>query len=242
MVPPEATVIVLAGGAGTRIRHLYPDVPKPLIPVAGATFLDWVCRYWKNQGLRRILVSIGHLAEVAERHLREHPLQGVEVYAVREEQALGTAGGIRLAAGSPHAGDPLIACNGDSLVFSDVSGVWPILAREELQGVLLGVEVPDASRYGSLHVAEDGLLRGFAEKRPGRGLVNAGVFFFKRRLLARFPARTPLSLETDVFPLLLAGGVRIQVVPVKEDFLDIGTPEGLAQADGFVGRHLEELT
>ncbi|MBI4904339.1 MAG: nucleotidyltransferase, partial [Acidobacteria bacterium] len=40
------TALLLAGGMGTRIRHLHPDLPKPMIPVAGKPFLEWGIRYW----------------------------------------------------------------------------------------------------------------------------------------------------------------------------------------------------
>jgi len=52
----------------------------------------------------------------------------------------------------------------------------------------------------------------FEEKRPA-GLINSGVYVFRRRALARFPEKTPSSFEYDVFPSLLASGARIAAVP-----------------------------
>ena len=45
----NCVAIVLAGGMGTRIRHLLPNLPKPLAPVGGQPFLGWVLRYLQNQ-------------------------------------------------------------------------------------------------------------------------------------------------------------------------------------------------
>lgn len=242
-----AAVIVLAGGAGTRIRHLYPDLPKPLIPVAGRPFLDWVCAYWVQQGIRNLVVSLGYLAEVAERHLLTYSWPGVTVRAVREEQPLGTGGAARFAAAGAPAVDPLVIVNGDSLVFGDLSGVWRMLS--EADGVILGVRVADAGRYGILRIGPGDALLGFEEKRPGQPLtagqpdwINAGVYFFRRRLLDRFPERSPLSMEVDVFPALIADGARLRVYPTDGEFLDIGTPEGLAAAGAFIQRHLTGFT
>jgi D-glycero-alpha-D-manno-heptose 1-phosphate guanylyltransferase len=238
MLPETAALIVLAGGAGTRIRHLYPDCPKPLIPVAGRPFLDWVCAWWVRQGIRNMVVSLGYLAEVAERHLLTYSWPGVEVRAVREEQPLGTGGAARLAATVVPLADPLIIVNGDSLVFCDLPGAW----EGDADGVVLGVRMADAGRYGTLRIGDGQALLGFDEKRPGQAAwINAGVYFLRRRVLDRFPERSPLSMEVDVFPSLIAGGARLRVYPTGGEFLDIGTPGGLAAAGAFIQRHLAEF-
>ena len=108
------------------------------------------------------------------------------------------------------------------------------LQDETVDAALLGVRVPDASRYGTLRVGADGALLGFAEKRVGAGLVNGGVYLFRRAIVGRFPAKRPLSFEYDVFPSLIASGARIATVPCDAPFLDIGTEASLAQANAFI--------
>lgn len=228
----ELTAVLLAGGFGTRIRELYPDVPKPMIPVLGEPFLEWAIRYWKREGVHRFVLSLGHLAEVAEQYFAGR----AEVATVREPQALGTGGAVSYVANQAALSDPFIVANGDSLVLADVSAALAAIAQPGVDGVVLGVEVEDTSRYGSLAVDEAGRLLGFREKRPGRGLINAGVYFFRRGTVERFPKQQPLSMETDVFPSLLAGGADLRVVGVQAPFLDIGTPESVRQAEEFVRR------
>ena len=226
----ELTAVLLAGGFGTRIRELYPDVPKPMIPVSGVPFLEWAIRYWKRQGAGRFVLSLGHLAEVAEQYFAGR----AEVVTVREPRALGTGGAVRFAAGETALSDPFVVANGDSLVLGDLAGAIAAIAQPGVDGVVLGVEVEDTSRYGSLAVDAEGRLLGFHEKRPGRGWINGGVYFFRRATLERFPRKEPLSMETDVFPALLAGGTDLRVVGVRAPFLDIGTPESVRQAEEFV--------
>ena len=240
-VAAGACGIVLAGGAGTRIRHLHPDVPKPLIPVAGRPLLEWMCRYWIRQGLRRFVISLGHLADVAEREIARWNWPGVEIRTVRVGAPLGTGGAVRFAAKAAPDADPLVVLNGDSLVVANLRGVWNLLDEPQTDGVVVAVEMEDVSRFGTLRVDADGTLRGFEEKRPGRGLINAGIYFFRRRLLAEFPAGDPLSMEYDVFPALLARGAQLRVFTTAGDFIDIGSPDSLAVADAFVERHAGEL-
>jgi len=84
-------------------------------------------------------------------------------------------------------------------------------------------------------------VAGFGEKRPGRGLINAGIYLLRPELLGRFPPRTPLSFETEVFPALTSGGACLKVQPVNAPFLDIGTPETLPQAESFIRQNLDQF-
>ena len=232
------TAILLAGGFGTRVKALYPDLPKPMIPVAGEPFLEWALRYWAREGVTRFIISLGHLAEVAETWLAARPAGSIEVRSIVEREPLGTAGGALLAAAAVPGADPLIVANADSLVIADTRPALALLARPDVDAVLLGVRVPDAARYGTLVTNGDGRLTGFREKRPGVGVINAGVYFFRRRALDWFPPQRPLSFETDVFPALIARGAHLAVAASDAPFLDIGTPESLAAAETFIRTNL----
>jgi D-glycero-alpha-D-manno-heptose 1-phosphate guanylyltransferase len=230
MEPAAPLVVILAGGAGTRIRHLLPDVPKPLAPVAGRPFLDWVIRYLHEQGLDSIVISAGFLAGKVEAFAAERG-----VACVREPVALGTGGGfLHALAASRHKERDVLACNGDSLVLTDLRPLLQTLQDASVDAALLGVRVADASRFGTLQVGVDGALLGFAEKRAGAGLINGGVYLLRRAVIGRFPTKRPLSFEYDVFPSLIGSGARIATVPCDAPFLDIGTEASLAQAGAFI--------
>ena len=235
----QITAVILAGGFGTRIRHLLGDLPKPMAPVAGRPFVEWVVRYLQHQGLRSVVLSTGHLAETVERHFQAQPVPGMRVECVPETRPLGTAGGFLNAARASGIPAPAwLVLNGDSLVLAPLAEMILSLEDPAVGGVLLGVQVPDAARYGTLEQDAAGNLTGFQEKRPGAGVVNAGVYLFRESALAKFPVRDPLSFEKEVFPGLLHGGVRLKVTVVQAPFLDIGTPESLPQAEDFIQDHI----
>jgi D-glycero-alpha-D-manno-heptose 1-phosphate guanylyltransferase len=236
---PQADVVavVLAGGFGTRIGHLLGDVPKPMMPVAGRPFLEWVARYFLRQGVRHCVFSTGYRSEAIERHFAEHPVKGCLITCVREETPLGTAGGFLNAFSRSKIDEAFcLVANGDSLALAGVAGLVATL-RSGPEAALLGIEVADASRFGTLLAGPEGKLASFSEKRPGEGLINAGVYALSRRCIGRLPKKRPLSFETDCFPALLAEGCDIRVVPSKAPFLDIGTEESLRQADRFIEEH-----
>jgi D-glycero-alpha-D-manno-heptose 1-phosphate guanylyltransferase len=103
--------------------------------------------------------------------------------------------------------------------------------------VVVGCAVPDASHYGALAVGPRGELRGFAEKRPGKGVINAGIYLLRDSLVRELGGTPPLSFERDIFPQLIQRGVLLKASAVQAPFLDIGTPESLRQAQSFVEQH-----
>ena len=229
------TAVVLAGGLGTRIKHLVPAVPKPMVQIHGRPFLEWVIGYLRREGIRRVLISTGHLGQVIEKHFAAQPVDDVAVHCAREAAALGTAGGfLNAVSASGDRPDAWLVCNGDSLVFADLKAATAPLGEPQVEGVVVGVAVPDASRYGRLAFDKTGRLLKFEENKPGTGVMNAGIYIFKPALLSQFPSKRPLSFEQDVFPQLLAAGVHLHVGVNAAPFLDIGTPESLALAEAFV--------
>lgn len=231
----SVTAVVLAGGFGTRIRHLAPDVPKPMVLARGRPFIEWVVRYLAKQGVHQVILSTGHLAHVVEKHFAVNSIPGVQLACVPETSPLGTAGGFMncLSAAKQTSGAWLVL-NGDSLVLADLNAAAAPLADNQTEGVVVGVQMDDASRYGRLVFDGAGRLQSFQEKIPGAGVINAGVYFFKPSAVARFPKQTPLSFEKDVFPRLLAEGSKFVVSHSSAPFLDIGTPESLPEAEAFI--------
>ena len=130
-----------------------------------------------------------------------------------------------------------VLANGDSLVLADFEPAWRRLEDTNCDGVLLGIEVADAARYGRLLFDGEGRLVRFLEKQPGAGVINAGVYFLRRRLLALAPSRRPLSMETELIPAFLAQAARLDVCVCAAPFLDIGTPETISLASDFVVEH-----
>jgi len=232
--------IILAGGRGTRISAQYPHLPKPLVPAGGCPFVEWVIRQLATSDVDRFVVSLGHLAELAEEYFDRRTDDGLRISTVRETQPLGTAGGMLLAYDEAGEGaDRVLVANGDSLVLADLSDAWRSLAEEDIDGVVVGVDVDDAGRFGTLAVDARQMLHGFREKQPGRGLINAGVYLFRAELFRGLSRGEALSMETDVFPRFLGEGARLRVHACRAPFLDIGTPESVVEADRFVRRHFE---
>jgi D-glycero-alpha-D-manno-heptose 1-phosphate guanylyltransferase len=218
--------IVLAGGFGTRLRDVVPDLPKPMAPVAGKPFLEILLRQLSDKGFRRIVLSVGFMSETIVGHFGSR-FMNLELDYVVETAPLGTGGAVRYAL-EKAADDHVFVMNGDTyldLEADQVEALW----RANGRPIIVGRPVPDAARYGRLLV-EDGQVRGFAEKGAGGpGLINAGCYIFNRGQLNSFPLLQPFSLESDYF-LNAVAETPFDLFVSSGHFIDIGVPEDYARA------------
>lgn len=236
--PANATApvdaIIFAGGRGTRLASVVSNVPKPLAPVAGRPFLDYLLDAYAASGaVRRVVLALGHLAEAVIRHYQEAP-PPLPLDWVVETEPLGTGGALLNALPATDGGTVLVA-NGDSLIEMDIPA---LLAHHHASGAGLTLaltEVDDVGRFGRV-LLDGSRVTGFAEKSAdgGRGAINAGVYVLDRSVLADLPAG-PSSMELDIIPRLIAEG-RVQAVVFRGAFIDIGLPATYAEAPAFVER------
>ena len=234
MEPEDAgalEALVLAGGAGSRLGALAADRPKALVEVAGRPMIAWALEPVRAAGIRRAVLCVGHMAEQVEAALGDSFAGGMRLEYSRESRPLGTAGALRLAAGRLAAPAALVA-NADSWADADLARFAAWRRRAGFPAALLAARAADASRFGTLEAdPASGALAAFREKRGVRApaLVSAGVHILPRRLLAEIPAGRAVSLEREMLPAWAARG-EAGVWPGAAEFVDAGTPEGLAAA------------
>lgn len=230
-VSSRTTVVILAGGLGTRLRPSVVDRPKVLADVDGRPFLAHVLDQVAEAGVEHAVVCTGYLGDHIEAEFGR-TYRDVTLSYSREHRPLGTAGAVRAALGQVSTEDLLIV-NGDSYCDSALAEFHRWCVRRGFDVALLAVEVPDTSRFGTIGLAGESLVASFVEKQglAEPGLINAGVYFFKRTVVAELPSTVPLSLEHDVLPRLAPGLLHAR--RVSGAFIDIGTPESYRTAGAF---------
>lgn len=218
--------IILAGGFGTRLRALVPDVPKPMAPIAGRPFLEILLTALADKGFSRVVLSLGFMAEKVTQYFGDE-FADMQLAYVIEDQPLGTGGAIRLAMESCR-GNHVFVFNGDTYLDLEVAEVEQRWQQHQLP-LIVGREVPNTARYGRLAVA-DGKVCGFAEKgMAGAGLINAGCYILNAGQLDKFIPNTAFSLEADYLTQA------VQLLPfelfvTQGKFIDIGVPEDYQRA------------
>jgi D-glycero-alpha-D-manno-heptose 1-phosphate guanylyltransferase len=225
--------IVLAGGQGTRLRAIVPDLPKPMADIAGRPFLWWLMTRLSQQRVGRVILSVGYKSHAIQDYFGT-AFGGMEISYVVEKEPLGTGGAMKYAL--EKASLPLvIVLNGDS--YADIS-LQGLLCRFGSASTNLGVAVTylnDSGRYGSLVIEENtNTITGFSEKQgPAAGYINAGVYCLRRDIFVEYSAPAKFSFERDFLPKKL-GVIRPLALKGLRAFIDIGVPEDYALAQSLI--------
>jgi len=222
----DVTVLVLAGGKGTRLAELTVKTPKPLLPVGNKPFISILIHYLRKNGFQKIALSLCYHPENFINSLSEiYP----ELEFITENEPLGTGGGILYGLQFIKTNWVLIL-NGDSVLdINYAKFATDYMSQEKASVVIACSEVKQQNRYGFINISNS-LVTGFEEKPqdPKDGLINAGIYLIRKNVLRNFAIKA-CSFETDILPELIRMGV-VWGIKYSEKFIDIGTPDDYLHA------------
>lgn len=220
--------IVLAGGLGTRLRSVVPDLPKCMAPVAGKPFLAHLIHYYKSQGISNFIFSLGYKHEHILSFLENESSLDSYDYVI-EEEPLGTGGAIKFACSK--AKDPnVLVLNGDTFFQVNLESLTEVHQSFSADCTLALKPMKNFDRYGAVALNHDGIVTAFLEKQKfSDGLINGGVYALnaERFLTETLPEKFSFEkdyLEKMVSERKFSGSVQ------DEYFIDIGIPEDFERA------------
>ncbi len=231
MAPRSA--VVLAGGLGTRLRSVVDTVPKPMAPISGRPFLNYLLDYWIEQGIECFVLSVGYRYAIIQEHFGDR-YRGCEVRYAVEREPLGTGGGLLLANGQlDPAEEAFLLINGDTYFAVDLARLDRFARQHHADWCLSLFRATEANRYGGVELSGDGRIAALASQRGQLGdLADGGVSWVRRRCLESFPSPPgqALSLESQLLPKLLHEGAKLMGLECSGRFIDIGVPLDYARA------------
>jgi len=226
--PPQLsnTVVIMAGGKGTRLRPHTDHCPKPMLPVGDQPMLEILLEQCISSGFRRFYLSVNYLKEQIIDHFDDGSRWGVSIDYLVESEPLGTAGSLQLLPDSVN--ESFLVLNGDVLTRLNPNQLLHFHNEHQAHATLCVREHEFSVPFGV--VQTNGVeLAGFEEKPTYRHLVNAGVYVIDPLLLPLLPPHQFTDMPTLLQAAQLAGH-RVAVCPIHEYWIDVGRPETLKQA------------
>jgi len=225
--------VILGGGLGTRLLPITEAVPKPMISVAGAPYLEHQLRYLKQQDITDVVLLTGYLGEQIESYFGDGARLEMSIRYSQEPSPLGTGGAIQNAL--PLLADSFLLLYGDSFLPIRYADVVNRLNHSAALGVVVACDnqVSDTSVKNNIALDEFDFVSRYDKTSGHMDLlyVEAGVSAFRREAWNGTP-NDAWSLEQDLFPELIRkhalAGLR-----TRQRFYDIGTPDRLAVIDEF---------
>ena len=232
--------VILVGGKGTRLQAVVADRPKPMATIRGKPFIEWILIGLSLQGIRRVVLAAGHMADYLEDGLGNGDRFGLEIVYARDPFPLGTGGAIRNALKYLDT-NCFLALNGDSYCTFNLQSLLAMHQLRHAMATLLLTEVADCGRYGTVEVDSNGAVFAFHEKFENylAGIINAGIYILERSAVEVIQPDIAVSIEREFFPALVGRGLFGLVE--KSLFIDIGTPESYRAAEEFLDNEFRKL-
>lgn len=231
--------LVLAGGAGTRLRPITSTSAKQLVPVANKPILFYGLEQIRDAGVTEVGIIVGDTAADIEAAVGDGSALGISVTYLRQEAPLGLAHAVLTAA--DFLGDEdFVMFLGDNLIEGGIEDLVASFERDRPAAQLLLKKVPDPERFGVAVLADDGTIERLVEKPadPPSDLALVGVYLFTSAIVdaARRigpSARGELEI-TDAIQQLLEDGQTVRASQVEGWWLDTGKKDELLDANRIV--------
>ena len=182
--------MILAAGLGTRLRPITYAMPKPMVPVLNRPVMEHTARLLARHGFVEAIANLHWFPETIEGHFGDGSAFGLELSYSREEELLGTAGGVRNAA--DFLGDSFLVVAGDALTDIDLGAMREFHESHDGLATLATKRVADTDQFGVVIAGEDGRIQGFQEKPdPAEALsdlANTCIYMFRSEVFDFFPA------------------------------------------------------
>lgn len=223
--------LILAAGFGTRLGYLTQTTPKALVRVGGKAIVDHNIRKLLDAGVTEILINTHYLVDQVEEFLKIQPY-GECITTIFEAELLGTAGTVK-ANWAFFEGADFLVMHGGNYFEADLK---PLLdthknRRFDTDMTLATFDTDSPELCGTVLTDKNEVVVEFFEKITNSPSVraNAAIYILspntKEIFFNLLPSENDISI--NLIPKLIG---RIQAHFLPGDFIDIGSPAGLARA------------
>ena len=222
------SIVIMAGGLGSRLKELTQDTPKPMLNVGDKPILETIVRSFVNQGFQNIWLAVNYHSEKIENYFGNGKEFNANIRYLKEDKRLGTAGALSLLPSTQKL--PIIVMNADLLTSIDYGEMIDAHIDSSVNATMAVREFEYQIPYGVVHTKKDFEILDLEEKPIHRSLVNAGIYVLSPNVIKYVPQSTYFDM-TDLFTALLKDNQKVNYFQINGYWLDIGRHEDFYQAN-----------
>ena len=221
------TMVIMAGGFGTRLRPETNNLPKSLLHVNGKPILEHIIEKAKLDGFSHFVLAVYYLKEMIEEYFKDGSSLGVDIQYLKEAKPLGTAGALSIFDIPPE--EDLIVTNGD--VITDINYA-ELLDYHKFNNSIATMAIRRHELQNPFGVVEtNGIeITGYEEKPIAISNINAGVYALSPIVL-NFLTKKEYCNMPELFEKLRAKSLTTLAYPIHEQWIDIGRSVDLTKAN-----------
>ena len=236
--------MVLAAGVGSRLDPLTTQLPKPLVPVGNRPVMEHILRLLSSHEINSVISNLHYLPKQITEYFKDGSAWKLHLEFNLEEELSGDAGGVR-ACKSFLQDNTFIVMMGDLLTDADLS---EIIARHKEKKAIATIalkEVEDVSAFGVALLNSDSYITGFQEKPSIKSalsnLASTGIYVLEPEIFKYIPADGIYGFGRQLFPHLVAQGLKVLGAPINSYWSDVGTIKQYKQTNFDALRGLIKL-
>jgi Nucleoside-diphosphate-sugar pyrophosphorylase involved in lipopolysaccharide biosynthesis/translation initiation factor 2B, gamma/epsilon subunits (eIF-2Bgamma/eIF-2Bepsilon) len=226
----------MCGGAGTRLRPLTFERPKPSIPLLNKPSVGHLVDHLSANGFNDIVITLGYLGRNIEEYLEDGAKFGVEIHYIRERKKLGTAGSVKNAENAL-GGGPFLVVGGDHVMDFNLHEFYQFHRKNDSMLTVGVMSIDDPREYGILDIDVNNRVHRFREK-PSSGeifsnLASTGIYMCDPELFSYIP-KERFDFAKDLFPKLLSSHDPMSAWMARGHWNDIGNATAYRQASRWL--------
>lgn len=215
----QVTLVIMAGGKGTRLYPYTKILPKPLIPIGDLSITERIINSFVKYGCKDILMILNHKASMIKAYMSELETD-YKVDYVKEDKFLGTAGGLQLVRDKIKS--TFILSNCDILIDDDIECVYRTHKAKKNKITMICSMKDVVIPYGVVETNSDGTIKSMQEKPDFSFLINTGVYMIEPEVLDDIKPGEFIHMP-DLAQRCIDRGERVGVFPIPEkSWLDMG--------------------
>ncbi|AEV70396.1 sugar phosphate nucleotidyltransferase [Acetivibrio clariflavus] len=209
--------VILAGGQGTRLRPFTTCIPKPLMPIDDMPILEVIMRQLKYFGIKNIIVSLNHLADLMMAFLQRGEKLGLNISYVIEDKALGTAGPLSII---DNLEETFLVMNADLLTTIDFGNLIDFHKQNGFDATISTYRKEVNISLGVVKSSDNNFVD-YIEKPTYKFDVSMGIYVFNKSIVKYIPKNEKMDIP-DLILKLKENNKRIGCYRADYDWLDIG--------------------
>jgi dTDP-glucose pyrophosphorylase len=187
------TVVIMAGGLGTRLGELTKETPKPMLKVGNKPLLEELLRSFIEHGFHKFYISVNYKKEIIMDHFKDGSKWGVNIEYLIEDKRLGTAGSLSLIQHMPT--HPLIVINGDVVTTLDYNRILGFHIEHHSKATMCIRKHEHIVPYGVIEI-KDSKIVSLSEKPKILFNINTGIYVIEPDVIKNIPPDTYYDMTT----------------------------------------------
>ena len=229
----KTDLVILAGGKGSRIKHLLANKPKPMAKFNKKFFIEYIIQNFSRYDFENIYILTGYKSKIIFKKFHNKKYNFTNITCINEKKPMGTGGALYEL--KKRKKNDFILINGDTIFDINLKSLINSAKKNSIASVALVKNTINKKnrKLNNLDI-KDGIIL----KKGKAGFMNGGIYFFKKKIF-RYIKNKNLSLEEDIFPKLMKKRI-ISGKVFKKFFIDIWTTNSFKRAKKELLNHFKK--